>query len=194
MRLFGRKSRESVRDDLLRKLARGGVGAEIGVFRGDFSERILLIARPRRLHLIDPWKFEPGAAYDQSLYGRGHVSGQAAMDAIHDSVRERFDHEIQVGTVMLHRSGSAEAAAQFDDGYFDWVYIDGNHLYEFVLRDLENYSLKVKPGGYIAGDDYGVRGWWLDGVTRAVEEFAARGGYEKTLVRGGQFVLRKSKR
>jgi len=191
MRLFGRKSRESVRDDVLRKLGRGGVGAEIGVFRGDFSERILLIARPRRLHLIDPWKFEPGAAYDQSLYGRGHASGQAAMDAIHDSVRERFDHEIQVGTVVIHRSGSAEAAAQFDDGYFDWVYIDGNHLYEFVLRDLESYYPKVKPRGFIAGDDYGVEGWWHDGVTRAVDEFAARGGCDKTLVRAGQFVLRK---
>jgi hypothetical protein len=193
MRLFGRKTRQSIRDDVLRKLGRGGVGAEIGVFRGDFSERILLIARPRRLHLIDPWKFEPGADYDQSLYGRGHASGQPAMDATHDSVRERFDHEIQVGTVRLHRSGSVEAAAQFADGYFDWVYIDGNHLYEFVLRDLESYAPKVKPGGYLAGDDYGVRGWWLDGVTRAVEEFAARGGCEKTLVRGGQFMLRKSK-
>lgn len=191
MHLFGRKSRESVRDDLLRKMGRGGVCAEIGVFRGDFSERILLISCPQRLHLIDPWKYEVGPAYEQSLYGRLHTSGQPAMDAVFNSVRERFDHEIRVGTVVVHRASSEEAAAQFKNEYFDWVYIDGNHLREFVLRDLENYYPKVKTGGYIAGDDYGVEGWWEDGVTRAVEEFAARGGCDKRLKRGGQFVLRK---
>lgn len=193
MRLFGRKNRESVRDDLLRTMRRDSVCAEIGVFRGDFSERILLVARPRRLHLIDPWKYEPGATYEQSLYGSAHANGQAAMDAVFGSVRERFDHEIQVGTVVLHRAASGEAAGQFEDGYFDWVYIDGNHLYEFVLRDLESYYPKVKAGGYLAGDDYGVEGWWKDGVTRAVEEFAARGGCEKRLTRAGQFLLRKKR-
>jgi len=194
MRLFGRKTRESVRDDLLRKMGRGGVCAEIGVFRGDFSERILLISRPHRLHLIDPWKFEPGPVYEQSLYGSAHVNGQPAMDAVFNSVRDRFDHEIRVGTVVLHRAASDEAAGQFEDEYFDWVYIDGNHLREFVMRDLENYYPKVKPGGYIAGDDYGVQGWWKDGVTRAVEEFAARGGCDTRLTRADQFLLRKKRR
>lgn len=56
-RLLGRRSRDSARDDLLRKMGRGGVCAEIGVFRSDFSERILLIARPCRLHLVDPWNY-----------------------------------------------------------------------------------------------------------------------------------------
>lgn len=116
------------------------------------------------------------------------------MDAVFNSVRERFDHEIQVGTVVLHRAASAEAAGQFEDGYFDWVYIDGNHLYEFVLGDLENYYPKVKAGGYITGDDYGSGGWWKDGVTRAVEEFAARGGCEYRLTYGSQFLLRKKER
>jgi len=191
MGLFGRKTRESVRDDLLQKMGRGKVCAEIGVFRGDFSERILLLARPSRLHLIDRWKYEADATYEQSLYGSSHASGQPAMDGVFNSVRERFDQEIQVRTVVLHRAPSEEAAAQFADDYFDWVYIDGNHLYEFVLRDLESYYPKVKQGGYIAGDDYGVEGWWKDGVTRAVEEFAARGGCDKRMVRAGQFLLRK---
>jgi hypothetical protein len=60
-----------------------------------------------------------------------------------------------------------------------------------VLRDLESYYPKVKQGGYLAGDDYGVEGWWKDGVTRAVEEFAARGDCSKRLTRAGQFLLLK---
>jgi len=191
MRWFRRKNRNSVRDHLLRKMGHRAVCAEIGVFRGDFSERILLLARPTRLHLIDPWKYEPGPGYEQSLYGSTHVSGQPAMDTVFNSVRERFDQEIQVGTVVLHRATSDVAAAEFTENYFDWVYIDGNHLYEFALRDLETYYPKVKTGGYIAGDDYGVEGWWKNGVTRAVEEFVARGGCAKRLARRGQFLLQK---
>jgi cephalosporin hydroxylase len=70
--------------------------------------------------------------------------------------------------VIVHHSAAAEAAAEFADEYFDWIYIDGNHQYEFVLLDLESYYPKVKAGGSIVGDDYGVEGWWRGGVTRAV--------------------------
>jgi hypothetical protein len=194
MRLFRRRNRESERDLVLRKMSRNAVCAEIGVFRGDFSARILTVACPHRLHLIDPWKFQPGPTYECALYGGVNVQGQPAMDAVHDTVRQRFDREIQAGNVIVHRSAADEAAAEFADEYFDWVYIDGNHLYEFVLLDLESYYPKVKAGGFLLGDDYGVEGWWHDGVTRAVGEFARRGGCEKLVVRGNQFLLRKKRR
>ncbi|MEP1930273.1 MAG: class I SAM-dependent methyltransferase, partial [Roseibium sp.] len=38
--------------------------------------------------------------------------------------------------------------------YFDWVYIDGNHLYDFVKEDIEICFRKVRSGGIIAGDDF----------------------------------------
>jgi cephalosporin hydroxylase len=85
-----------------------------------------------------------------------------------DAVRQRFAREIQSGNVIVHRLAAAEAAAEFADEYFDWIYIDGNHQYEFVLLDLESYYPKVKAGGFLVGDDYGVEGWWHGGVTRAV--------------------------
>jgi hypothetical protein len=193
MRILGLGRRTKPRELLLRSFGRGGVGAEIGVFRGDFSEQILLHVRPHRLHLIDPWKFEPAAEYERSVYGRARAGGQSELDAIYRSVRERFDHEIQVGTVVIHRMPSEAAATSFADEYFDWVYIDGNHLYEFVMRDLESYYPKVKPGGLITGDDYGLKGWWKDGVKLAVDEFAQRGGCDRLRTLGTQFTLRKRK-
>ena len=93
--------------------------------------------------------------------------------------------------VAVHRAPSVEAAESFADGYFDWVYIDGNHLYEFVKADLETYHRKVRTGGYIAGDDYGAEGWWEGGVTRAVDEFRRAGLCETVLIQDRQFLLQK---
>ncbi|MGH7917596.1 MAG: hypothetical protein ACREQE_09015, partial [Candidatus Binataceae bacterium] len=88
MRLFRRTAREDDRTILLRQLPRGAVCAEIGVLEGDFSERIIALTRPRRLHLIDPWKFEPGETYERAVYGRAHVRDQARMDAMCGQVHE----------------------------------------------------------------------------------------------------------
>lgn len=113
------------------------------------------------------------------------------MDMVYDSVRRRFESEVNAGVVKIHRSPSEEAAVEFSEGYFDWVYIDANHQYEFVRRDLDLYSPRVKKGGLITGDDYGTPGWWKDGVTKAVEDFVASGKGQKVEIWDHNFVLRK---
>ena len=175
---------------LLERLPRGAVCAEIGVWKGDFSERILEVLRPARLHLIDPWHAVAGESYEEAWYGGKLADGQAAMDAIYASVLERFERERRAGVVEVHRLPSREAAERFGDGELDFVYIDGNHRYEFVRADLEAYAPKVRPGGFLAGDDYGVTGWWEDGVTRAVDEFARSGRASVVSLEDRQFLLR----
>ncbi len=175
---------------LLTRLPRGGVGAEVGVWKGDFSERILEVVRPVRLHLIDPWQAVWGERYESARYGGGLAEGQAEMDAIYAGVLERFERERRAGLVEVHRLPSVDAAAGFQDGELDFVYVDGNHRYEFVKADLETYAPKVRPGGFLAGDDYGVAGWWEDGVTRAVDEFVRSGAATLVSLEDAQFLLR----
>lgn len=183
-----RMRRQTKQDLLLQQLPVGGVCAEIGVWKGDFSAKILDVATPTTLHLIDPWRFEAGDAYREALYGGRLEVGQTEMDSIFSHVVERFATEIQEGTVVIHRGASADVVSEFEDGTLDWVYIDGNHLYEFVRLDLELWSKKVKPGGLLAGDDYREGAWWNGGVKRAVDEFSARHGYEPMLF-GRVFIL-----
>jgi hypothetical protein len=166
------------------------VCAELGVYKGDFSEQILE-RRPKKLHLIDPWKFETDKAYSASWYGGSVGESQARMDAIYDSVIARFDPGARSGIVQVHRSSSSTCSSQFPDNYFDWIYIDGNHQYEFVKQDLDLYLPKVKPHGLIAGDDYGIPGWWQDGVTKAVDEVIANGWCEQVLIENHQFLLKR---
>lgn len=179
------------RDFLLRLLPPQGIGAEIGVWMGDFAHRLLQSVRPRQLHLIDPWRFEPMPEYAQAWYGGAWAKTQADMDRVHQYVVTRFADRIAAGAVQVHRQSSREAHRAFPDEFFDWVYIDGNHLYEFVKADLANFAPKVKPGGLLCGDDYGIAGWWQNGVQRAVDEFVQAGRCEFLGSKNGQFILRK---
>jgi hypothetical protein len=146
--------------------------------------------RPAELHLVDPWRFAGDEAHRGAWYGGGAAADQEAMDRVHDHVARRFRREAAAGVVIIHRRTSTEAAGLFSDGYLDWVYVDGDHLYEAVRSDLALFAPKVRPGGLLAGDDYGRAGWWDDGVTRAVDEFVASRGYEVVSLAANQFVLR----
>ena len=167
------------------------MGLEIGVHLGNFSQQVLDVVHPAKFHLVDPWMYVADDEYKGSLYGGGKSDGQIMMDQRFDQVQQRFRSEISRDIVTIHRASSEDAVGVFSDEYFDWIYIDGNHLYEFVKRDLDLYSSKVKDGGIIAGDDYGFPGWWNDGVTQAVDEFLSAGHAEMIGVRYGQFMLRK---
>jgi hypothetical protein len=190
----GRTKRQiGARDWLLMGMPQESIGAEIGVYEGDFAARIMRIVKPKKLHLIDPWKYECSATYRESWYGGEHGVNQAKMDSIHEGVLRRFQTPIRTGIIAVHRSPSLEASVAFPDGYFDWIYIDGNHLYEFVKEDLERYYAKVKRAGYITGDDYAEGGWWQNGVKRAVDEFVRLGLVEVVQIKNGQFCLGKTK-
>jgi hypothetical protein len=189
-RLLHPRAPRGRRARVLERLPKRGAGAEIGVWKGDFSERILEVARPVRLHLVDPWRAVSGEEYEGARYGGGLSEGQAEMDALHDAVLRRFERERRKGVVEVHRLPSLEAAARLAGGELDFVYIDGDHRYEAVKADLEAWAPRLRPGGLLAGDDYGVEGWWDDGVTRAVDEFVAAGRATVVELGDGQFLLR----
>src|SRR5437879_11771400 len=48
----------TTRFELLTLLPSNGIVAEVGVGEGDYSEKILRLSSPKRLHLIDAWSSE----------------------------------------------------------------------------------------------------------------------------------------
>ncbi|MCP5052677.1 MAG: class I SAM-dependent methyltransferase [bacterium] len=176
---------------LLEMLPKDSIGAEIGVHMGDFTRQILEKVSPKELHLIDPWKHEASSTYKNAWYGGQAENGQKEMDERYSKVCDRFDGEISKGIVKVDRGFSTDILNQLPDDYLDWVYIDGNHLYEYVKKDLELAFQKTKPGGYITGDDYTDGGWWEGGVKKAVDEFAKTDSMELIEIRNGQFIFRK---
>lgn len=56
---------------------------------------------------------------------------------------------------------------KFKDGTVDFIYIDANHSYEGVKKDIELFLPKLSKGGIIGGHDYNKE--W-SGVIKAVDE------------------------
>ena len=167
---------------------RGSEGVEVGVWRGRFSRMLLDGVAPRRLHLVDPWEFQP--AFPLRLFGgkSKRAKQQQDMDTIYESVRSMFAGN---PAVEFHRKTSSDAFEEFEDESLDWVFVDGNHHYEWVKVDLRGWWAKLKPGALLLGDDFmwgGEYGW---PVRRAVLEFVAEGFVDFVAAERKYYVLRK---
>jgi hypothetical protein len=182
--------RRAQRYRFLARLPRGAVGAEVGTWRGDFAATLLRWTRPARLFLVDPWRHSVDDGYEHAMYGGRAGGGQEEMDRVYEGVLDRFEDEIRGGRIVVLREPSVEAANGWDDEWLDWVYLDGDHTYAAVRADLQAYWRVLKRRGIMGGDDYGVPGWWDDGVTRAVNEFADAHRLDLTVV-GSQFLFKK---
>jgi len=155
--------------------------AEIGTAEGAFARSILDAAKPRVLHLIDPWQHFTEGDYTADF---SNVSADQ-QDARHRDVLAKFAAEIAAGQVVVHRATSAAAVDDFADGTLDWVYVDGLHTEDGVHADLAAYAAKLKPEGFIAGHDYTdnplaqKQGF---GVIEAVNRFAVETDFRLVLI------------
>lgn len=168
------------RVELLTLLPKAATVAEIGVDRGHFSAEILRHTQPKKLHLIDPWALDEDDQYLASY----NVEREKMLGA-YDRVTRKFADAVTAGGIEIHRTYSTQAAVEFPDHYFDWIYIDAMHSYESVLADLHAYEQKVKPDGFILGHDFSntktgrARQF---GVVRAVREYVADRKFELMLM------------
>jgi len=172
---------------LLDYLVKGGAVAEIGVWKGDFAAVLIEKLQPRVLHLIDPWLFQP--QFPKRMYGGLAVKNQAGMDRLHKSVVARFVNRPEV---LIHREASIDAMHKLPDASLDVVFVDGDHSFEVVLQDFALAHRKVKPGGYICGDDWN----WKDeqgrtSVRDGVLAYLQMQPVDFVHIRNGQILIRR---
>jgi len=78
-----------------------------------------------------------------------------------------------IKSVSLIKDWSVPASEKFEDGSLDFIFIDSNHTYEWVVEDLKAWAKKVKPGGIVMGHDYFVNRRFNFGVIEAVNGWVA---------------------
>jgi hypothetical protein len=145
------------RDEILALLPTQSQCAEIGIWQCAFSEKILQTTAPSKLHLVD---ISPASC---------------------NVAQRRFANEIAAGRVFVHCGDSSPILFSFPQGYFDWIYIDGDHSYAGAKKDLEASRTRVRSGGTIVLNDYiffSPSDFRKYGVVEAVNEFCVNHDWE----------------
>ena len=144
--------------DLIKYFGESGFkkGAEIGVAGGLFSETMCQSIPGLELWCIDIWHPYKGNRWSGSY--------------------ERNEHHFKSATELLSkynthvmREMSMDAVKKFKRGSLDFVFIDSNHSYDYVMQDLIEWSKKVRIGGIVSGDDYCPME--KGGVVEAVDDY-----------------------
>jgi predicted O-methyltransferase YrrM len=130
---------------LIDDLPGGLVVLEIGCYAGESARMFLNSGKVVRFFAVDTWQ----------------NTGEA----------EPYLNELLADDRLVKCKGTIN---QFIETLpmIDFVYIDGDHSYAAVKNDITQVLKILKPGGIIAGHDYGV-GYEMD-VIRAVDEMIGK--------------------
>lgn len=160
-------TRETMINDLIPK---NGIYCEIGIFKGEFADKLIDILNPTELHMLD-------------LFEGNICSGNAdGNNVVYTNMKNEYNRLLTLSRTVpcmkLYAGDSSSVLKTFPDNYFDMIYIDGDHSYNGVKKDITVAFDKIKPGGYIMGHDYEMnmtkaRNMYNFGVKRAVDEFCS---------------------
>lgn len=145
------------RSDLYKIIDLSLPGVELGVAEGNFS-RDMLNWGIAKLYSVDAWtrlNQRGDGGFDQQWHDDNYVNTVKLLS--------------QFGERSVIIKGlTYEVAQQFEDNHFGIVYLDADHSYEGVIRDLQAWFPKVVCGGIIASHDFYDIGY---GVKKAFEDF-----------------------
>ena len=149
------------------------VGVEIGVCGGEHARSLLETFDISTLYLVDPYEmYETYTEGEEKNYRDTQLPlSEIFLEA--KKLLEPFKKNIEWVKKM-----SEDAVTEIKTN-IDFIYVDGNHDYQFVQKDIELYYPLIKSGGMMGGHDF-YNGYAQDhnGVVTAVTEFAVSKGIQ----------------
>ncbi len=135
----------------------GAVVVELGVAFGRGIETMVKTAKTlgKKIRVVGVDSFLGTPGEDIKMYYGDHFCKQNTIEQLLGVGVEPSQYEFVVGD-------TAEAAKLFD--HVSYVFLDADHSYDGVLRDLNAWWPKVVNGGYIGGHD-----WEFGTVSSAVK-------------------------
>jgi hypothetical protein len=118
------------------------LGAEIGVSQGYFSKKMFEAIPNLKLFCVDAWLSYPGV--------RRWMPNNRRANLYYEITKKT----LALYNAVIMRGMSVEMSKQIPDGSLDFVFIDANHAFDYVMEDLIHWVPKVRSGGIVSGDDY----------------------------------------
>lgn len=138
------------------------VGAEVGVYKATYTCSLLKHIPGLKLYGIDAWE-------DYLEYPDFKSYKTGSLDIAYEVAKKN----VKGLNCELIRGRSIDVAKRFEDESLDFVFIDANHIYEYVIEDIAAWSKKVRKGGIVYGHDFNdlsdTDQWHIISVRPAVE-------------------------
>lgn len=144
--------------------------AEIGVWRGTHFKQLVKSPSVKVAIAVDAWD----ARYLSS--GGSLQVSQAECDTMFEKLR-KYAEKTKRPRIIIARGESVRVSESIRERTLDFIYVDADHTYPGVLRDLRAWFPKLRNGGIFAGHDYFKRTLHVKyGVMQAVDEFRVSKG------------------
>lgn len=144
------------------------LGAEIGVWTGKTSRRLLASLPMLTLIMVDRWTPPPeGDSYHEGSTMMAKVDAKGYQDTYREAMVKIMPWKARARVMVM---SSVDAASEVKNGTLDFVFFDGDHSYAGVTADLQAWTPKVKPGGLLCGHDWENHNTTQE-VRRAVVDF-----------------------
>lgn len=133
----------TIRQNLYQLFAELGfkLGAEVGVFRGRNARSMFREIPGLRLYGVEPFADQPSSTRHKSI-------------PRYDRNRQAMAGRIKDRNFTLIEKFSEEAVQDIPYDCLDFVYIDGDHSYDYVMTDIILWTRRVRKGGIVSGHDY----------------------------------------
>lgn len=126
--------------------------AEIGVWTGTMSKKLLDGNPWLRLYQIDRWKKYSEEEQMKEGFTKFSLETQETYNkAKAKNLKKMKNYPKRVKTFEL---SSLMASEIFGNRFFDMVFIDGLHSFEDCKADIKAWWPKIKTGGWIGGHDF----------------------------------------
>lgn len=143
---------DSLYSQMIDRYKDGGKFVEIGCWFGKSSCYLVREIAARKANIqvdfIDTWRGEPNVQYQLNI-----IEGNGE-----DYVYNCFLHNIKEADPNfngnIRRMESQQAVHLYENDSLDFVFIDDDHSYDNIVREIPLWLAKVKKGGILAGHDY----------------------------------------
>lgn len=125
---------------------------EIGARYGDSSVSIIKSLNVKKYTIIDPYE-----CYTDYNDGINLILKENDTNKIFDKTVRRINSIFKNVTFYRKFSNDQDLLKALTNEKYDLVFIDGNHSYDYVLKDLQNFYTRLNIGGVLCGDDYFMR-------------------------------------
>ena len=124
------------------------IGCEIGLEKGKNAQMMFEYIPNLKLYGIDPYKEHPQCSYKATALSRNWDNGYR------EDAKRQAQKRMEGKNAIIIEKFSEDAVKDVPDNSLDFVYIDGDHSYDFVMQDMIIWGRKVRKGGIISGHDY----------------------------------------